>query len=69
MRKPDPGIYVLTCARLAVEPTDSVFVDDNADNVEAARAYGMEAVHFQENPWDAIGALDAILERRGLMTS
>jgi putative hydrolase of the HAD superfamily len=65
MRKPDPRIYLLTCERLGVPPTASVFVDDNRDNVEAARAVGIEAVHFGDEPLSAIGELDAILERRG----
>lgn len=60
MRKPERGIYELTCARMGIEPGEAVFVDDNLDNVEAARAYGMEAVHF-ENPWDALAEIDAIL--------
>ena len=64
MRKPDREIYELTCARMGIAPTEAVFVDDNADNVAAARAYGMEAVHFQENPWEAMRHLDAILDRR-----
>ena len=66
MRKPERGIYELTCERMGIAPADAVFIDDNADNVAAARAYGMEAVHFQEDPWAAIGELDAILERRGV---
>jgi len=65
MRKPERGIYELTCTRMGVAPTETIFVDDNLDNVEAARAYGMEAVHFGENPWDAIAEIDAILSRRG----
>ena len=65
MRKPERGIYELTCSRMNVQPTETIFVDDNLDNVEAARAYGMEAVHFGENPWDALAAIDAILDRRG----
>jgi epoxide hydrolase-like predicted phosphatase len=65
MRKPERAIYELTCGRMGVEPTETIFVDDNLDNVEAARAYGMEAVHFGENPWDAIAEIDAILARRG----
>ena len=68
MRKPERGIYELTCARMGITPTEAVFVDDNADNVAAARAYGMEAVHFQEDPWAALGALDEILDRRGVTT-
>jgi epoxide hydrolase-like predicted phosphatase len=66
MRKPERGIYELTCTRMGITPEEAVFIDDNADNIAAARAYGMEAVHFQENPWDALGALDEILERRGV---
>ena len=65
MRKPEREIYALTCSRMGVEPGEAVFIDDNLDNVEAARAYGMEAVHFGENPWDALAEIDAILERCG----
>ncbi len=65
MRKPDQRIYHLTCERVGVEPAAAVFVDDNRDNVEAARAVGMDAVHFGDNPWEALAELDSILERRG----
>jgi epoxide hydrolase-like predicted phosphatase len=68
MRKPDPRIYLLTCERIGVEPTASVFLDDNRDNVMAARAVGMEAVHFVtagDDPLPPLVELDAILERRG----
>jgi putative hydrolase of the HAD superfamily len=61
MRKPERRIYELTCERMEIEPAEAVFIDDNADNVAAARAFGMQAVHFGENPWDAIAELDAIL--------
>jgi len=66
VRKPEREIYELTCSRMAITPTEAVFVDDNADNVQAARDYGMEAVHFREDPWVAIAELDDILERRGV---
>lgn len=66
MRKPDERIYRLTCDRLGIEPADAVFVDDNHDNVAAARAVGMEAVQFGDDPWDALADLDAILEGRGV---
>jgi putative hydrolase of the HAD superfamily len=65
MRKPDPRIYLLTCERLGVAAASSVFVDDNRDNVEAARAVGIEAIHFGDEPLGPLGELDAILERRG----
>jgi putative hydrolase of the HAD superfamily len=66
MRKPDARIYLLTCDRLGVAPEASVFVDDNAENIAAARALGMETVHFGEDPFVAVAELDAILERRGV---
>jgi len=65
MRKPDPRIYRLTCEQLGVAPDGCVFVDDNADNVAAARALGMETVHFGEDPFAALAELDAVLDRRG----
>ena len=65
MRKPDPRIYRLTCERLAIAPSEGVFVDDNRDNVEAARAVGLEAIHFGDEPLGPLSELDAILERRG----
>ena len=65
MRKPERGIYDLTCSRLAIAPAEAVFVDDNADNIAAAREYGMEVVHFVD-PRRALAEIDAVLERRGV---
>jgi epoxide hydrolase-like predicted phosphatase len=66
MRKPDREIYELTCERMGITPSETVFVDDNLDNVAAARTFGMEAVHFGHDPWAALADLDAVLERRGV---
>jgi epoxide hydrolase-like predicted phosphatase len=66
LRKPDPRIYLLTCERLGVAPDTAVFIDDNAENVAAARALGMETVHFGEDPFAAVAELDDILRRRGV---
>ena len=65
VRKPDPRIYLLTCERLAVDPTAAVFIDDNRANIEAARAVGMDALQFDEDPLAVISELDTILDRRG----
>jgi putative hydrolase of the HAD superfamily len=56
MRKPDREIYELTCERMNIKPGEAIFVDDNLDNVLAAREYGMKAVHFL----DPIGSLELI---------
>jgi epoxide hydrolase-like predicted phosphatase len=64
LRKPEPEIYELTCRQLGVTPAAAVFLDDNARNVEAARALGMEGVLVGADPWAAIDELDAIVARR-----
>jgi putative hydrolase of the HAD superfamily len=66
MRKPDREIYALACERMKMEPHEAVFVDDNRQNVAAAIEFGMEAVHFGDDPWQALAELDAVLERRGV---
>ena len=66
MRKPDREIYELMCSRMAITPDETIFVDDNLDNVAAARTYGMEGVHFGDDPWRALAEVDAILDRRGV---
>jgi epoxide hydrolase-like predicted phosphatase len=66
LRKPDPRIYELTCTRVQVEPHAAVFLDDNVENVTAARALGIESVLVSPDPLETITALDAILDRRGV---
>ncbi len=45
--KPDPEAYLSTCRTLGVEPSNALFVDDKARNVQAATAVGMGAVVFR----------------------
>jgi 2-haloacid dehalogenase len=45
--KPDPRIFGVLAERYGVEPGRSVFVDDTAGNVEAARGLGYRAVLFR----------------------
>jgi putative hydrolase of the HAD superfamily len=65
LRKPDPAIYVLTCERIGVAPEAAVFLDDNHDNIAAARSLGMETVTVDEDPFVAVAELEEILARRG----
>lgn len=58
--KPDPRIFQRTCDRLGVPPDETVFLDDFAGHVAAARALGMHAILFQ-NTAQAIADLDACL--------
>lgn len=45
--KPDPAIYRLLCERYQVTPQRAVFIDDSLKNVQGARQFGMQSVHFQ----------------------
>jgi len=62
MRKPDPGIYMLTVDRFGggVAPTDCVFIDDIDVNCTAAAELGMTAVHFTDTT-KAIAEVEAAL--------
>ena len=44
--KPDPAIYQMLQARHALEPKQTVFIDDLQANVDAACALGWRGVHF-----------------------
>ena len=59
--KPEPVIYLRCLESLGVEPAEALFVDDRRENVEAARALGMEGVLFEGED-----ALVSELERLGV---
>ena len=46
-RKPFPVFYQILLDRYEVQPEKAVFIDDNHRNVLAARAMGIESIHFQ----------------------
>jgi len=58
--KPDARIYRLALDKLGVAAPEAVFVDDVSDNVEAARAVGMQAIRFTR-PQAALDELKALL--------
>lgn len=62
MRKPDPEIYRLTCARLAIEPHRAAFVDDIPDNVHGATAVGLHAIQFTTTE-EVLAQLHALFPR------
>ena len=45
--KPEPAIYQLLQDRYSLAPERTVFVDDLKANIDAARAQGWHAIHFQ----------------------
>jgi putative hydrolase of the HAD superfamily len=48
IKKPDPGIFLLTCKRLSVKPEECVFMDDSPENIEAAKKLGMETIWWNK---------------------
>lgn len=60
MRKPDPAIYRLAAARLAVQPETCVFVDDTPRNLPPARALGMATVLFGDTA-TGVAAIERLL--------
>lgn len=60
--KPEPAIYQLLQTRYALEPAQTVFIDDLKSNVTAAQALGWAGIHFESAPQlrAQLGALDRV---------
>jgi putative hydrolase of the HAD superfamily len=61
MRKPSRKIYTLAADRLGVAAEQCVFVDDLAQNAEAARRVGMTGIHHLHTP-DTVRALEELFD-------
>lgn len=59
LRKPDPRIYELACARLDVAPAHTVYLDDLGINLKPAKGLGMTTIKV-EDPDRALAELGAI---------
>jgi epoxide hydrolase-like predicted phosphatase len=59
--KPDPRIYRMALERTGVTAGESVFLDDTAANVDAARKLGMRGIVFRE-PMRALGDLKGLIQ-------
>ncbi len=54
--KPEPEIYRILIDRYALVPEDTLFIDDKAANIMAAREFGMQGIVLQEETdlfWEA----------------
>jgi epoxide hydrolase-like predicted phosphatase len=60
LSKPDPRIYLHACERLAIEPSDAIFLDDIGRNLKAARQLGMATIKV-ESAEQALGELENAL--------
>jgi len=45
--KPDKRIFQLLFDRYRIQPENSLFIDDNIKNVQAAHELGLKTIHFQ----------------------
>jgi putative hydrolase of the HAD superfamily len=50
LEKPDPAIYLRVIEATGLPPEAHVFIDDIAENVEAARSVGMEGIVHTDAP-------------------
>ena len=64
MRKPEPGIFELTLERLGLSAESCLFVDDVAENCDAARELGITAVRYRDTA-QAREEIEAALAARG----
>ena len=46
--KPDPAIYRYALEKLGTQPAETLFIDDKAENVDAAVALGMKGIIFSD---------------------
>ncbi len=60
--KPDAAIFALSAERFGYRPQSMLFIDDNPDNIAAARACGWQVHHFTH-----AASLESDLEGRGLI--
>ena len=60
LAKPDPAIFRLACARLGVQPNETVFVDDVEANVDGAARAGLQAVRH-DSTQATIAAIEGLL--------
>ena len=61
MIKPDLRIFRKICDKYALEPSECVFIDDNKENIEAAKEFGLNTVHFKDYE-QARAELESLLE-------
>jgi len=47
MRKPSPEIYELILNRFQISPEKSIFIDDNEENVTAAKTLKIHGIHYK----------------------
>jgi putative hydrolase of the HAD superfamily len=62
LTKPDAAIFTLAQQRFGGDPAATLFIDDHAENIDAARRHGWQTHHFVDPE-----GLSAALHRHGLI--
>jgi len=67
LEKPDPKAYELLLKALNLPPKEIVFIDDKVENVEAAKAMGIDAILYTSEPQlrDELSKRGALEEAHG----
>ncbi|MFO0399715.1 MAG: HAD family hydrolase [Sphingobacteriia bacterium] len=47
-RKPEPTIYQQALAQMGVQPSEVLFIEDNAENIATARQLGLHTLHLTQ---------------------
>lgn len=63
--KPERKIYEILLSTYNLDPTECVFIDDRADNIEAAKALGFHGIVFKGYD-DASAKLNELLKKEGV---
>jgi epoxide hydrolase-like predicted phosphatase len=61
MRKPEERIYAYLIEQLETEPENVLFLDDNRVNIDAARAFGLQAIEVKQ-PVEIWSEIEQVLE-------
>ncbi|MBU2632855.1 HAD-IA family hydrolase [Patescibacteria group bacterium] len=61
IKKPDKEIFILTCNKLKVKPTQCLFLDDTLENIESAGKLGMKTILFNKS--DGVKELIKLLKK------
>jgi HAD superfamily hydrolase (TIGR01509 family) len=59
--KPAPGLYLLACERLGVEPADAVALEDSPTGVAAAKAAGLTCIGVPSDPRHPLAEADHVV--------
>lgn len=52
--KPCPAIFNILCEKYMFSPSDAVFIDDSAKNIEGAKACGFHTIHYTGQNFDSL---------------